>query len=105
LCRLKQNKETRYEYSTRINPDGNYEPGNVRWATDTVQSINRRAFGRVEYKGVTEVSQGIYRARVTYGGYRIHIGRFKAKEEAAYMYDCFILDLYDGALSTNFEYC
>jgi hypothetical protein len=26
----------------RINPDGNYEPGNVRWATGTEQRLNRR---------------------------------------------------------------
>lgn len=26
----------------RINPDGNYEPGNVRWATSAVQVANRR---------------------------------------------------------------
>jgi hypothetical protein len=27
----------------RINPDGNYEPGNVRWASAAVQRKNRRA--------------------------------------------------------------
>lgn len=25
----------------RINPDGNYEPGNVRWATKAVQASNK----------------------------------------------------------------
>ena len=26
----------------RINPNGNYEPSNSRWATDHVQAINKR---------------------------------------------------------------
>lgn len=30
----------------RINVDGHYEPGNVRWATRAVQSRNRRQFKR-----------------------------------------------------------
>jgi hypothetical protein len=30
----------------RINNDGNYEPGNVRWATREEQNANRRAAGR-----------------------------------------------------------
>ncbi len=29
----------------RINNDGNYEPGNVRWATSSMSNLNRRGFG------------------------------------------------------------
>jgi len=38
----------------RINNDGNYEPGNVRWATSAEQSRNQRCTRMITFKGKTQ---------------------------------------------------
>lgn len=37
----------------RIRVNGNYEPGNVKWATDTEQSRNRRSNHMITFNGIT----------------------------------------------------
>lgn len=61
----------------RINPDGDYEPPNCRWATAKVQSRNKRVHRWVEYQGQTiplseacELSGTNYRSAL----YRLNAG-------------------------------
>ncbi len=41
----------------RINNDGDYEPGNVRWVTNMQQSRNQRTNRHIEFQGETKTLQ------------------------------------------------
>ncbi len=41
----------------RINNDGNYEPGNLRWTTRHVQNINKRTYNSTGHHGVYHASK------------------------------------------------
>jgi len=69
----------------RIDPNGNYEPGNLRWATKTVQSRNC-SLSSNNKSGVTGVSwckqQEVWRATITVAWKSISLGRFKDLDDA-----------------------
>lgn len=68
----------------RIDTNGNYEPGNVRWASHSTQSYNIRlrkdsTTGRT---GVNRHNSGKYQACIGVGGKLKYIGLFERFEDA-----------------------
>jgi hypothetical protein len=70
----------------RINNDGNYEPGNIRWATKTIQEQNKRkrAGTASKYRGVCKDKRsGKWKASLSVNGKRKNLGCFFVEEDAA----------------------
>jgi hypothetical protein len=77
----------------RINPKGNYQPDNCRWADKRVQSCNRDT-SRLNKSGFTGVMQcgSKWTAYLKINKKNIHLGNFSTPEEAAIVRDEYIND-------------
>lgn len=74
----------------RINNDGNYEKGNLRWVNMSIQIINRRKnkSNTSGYVGVRKTCIGKWAATVG----TISLGEFFCKEDALYARNEFIIE-------------
>lgn len=71
----------------RIDPLGDYVPGNVRWATHSVQNHNRGSMrnNKSGKKGVFELKSGEgWQAYIMFQRKRIHLGTFQTFEDAKF---------------------
>jgi hypothetical protein len=79
----------------RINNDGNYEPGNLRWTTRSTQSVNQRKY-KVNTSGYTGIwwdkESEKYRAAIVFDKNRKHLGYFQIKKDALEARNQYIID-------------
>ena len=81
-------KPTHKHTLDRIDNEGHYEPGNLRWATKAIQSSNQRS--RKKQKNVTSKYLGVcwnnrrnrWRSYLRINGKQISLGSFRNEEEA-----------------------
>ena len=79
----------------RINNDGNYEPSNCRWTTQTIQNRNQRIQknNKTGYKGVSFVkSKNKYTTYICVNKKNKCLGYFSTAEDGAVAYNNYILE-------------
>lgn len=78
----------------RINNNGGYEPGNLRWCSRSIQRVNQREprKNKTGYVGIRIMPNGKFCVRVKYEGKRVRVGTFKTIEEAVKRRNKHIID-------------
>ena len=74
----------------RVDNNGNYEPGNVKWATRSEQQQNKRRYTTLKRHGKGYYWHKLARkwyARIKHRGRTISLGLFEKEEDAAKRYN------------------
>jgi hypothetical protein len=76
---------------------------NLRWASRSLNLLNRRTWGDSCYRGVTWHKQcRKYMARIQHQGMLVHLGTYETPEEAASVYDFHARELRGSDAFLNF---
>lgn len=79
----------------RIDVDGHYEAGNVRWANKLTQAANTRTHAdklTSKYRGVVRRPSGKWRSRIRIARKLINLGSYDSEIEAAKAFDLYIIE-------------
>lgn len=78
----------------RIDNNGNYEPSNCRWTSNSVQLANTRKLinsNTSGYRGVSELENGVFHSYISIDNTRVNIGYYDTALKAAKARDSYII--------------